>query len=106
MDEPRQHNDGLSRRKEIFGVPFQDVAHQSHEDRIALVVNKMRDNPAPDFKMVFFTDSEGKDGFEKADWYIRGILALDATLKCERKHGPTPGCVTIFITRKQPHKNN
>lgn len=101
MDEPRQHHDALSRRTELGGIPFMDLASQSHEDRMIAVGNQFRGQPA-DYRLAFLTDEEGKDGFEKADWYIRTLLALFPDLKCEKHRGPTPLTVSIIVTRRQP----
>ncbi len=51
--------------------------------------------------IAFCVDLEGADGFEKADRYIKKLLAKFPELEVQFKgKGPTPGVVTVKVQRK------
>lgn len=90
-------NDPLSRRKEIFGVPFQDMAELPEHERI-LAWGKMIMEGG---KIGCFVDAEGKDGHEKADRYIRTLLSLFPDVTVKKHNGPTPGVITMIGQRRE-----
>lgn len=97
-----EHNDPLSRRTEIFGIPFADMAKYDEQDRIMAWGNLLQQKPV-NFKIAMLVDEEGKDGYEKADRYIRTFVALFPSMrvKFEKRRGPSQGCITITSVRTE-----
>ncbi len=91
-----EFNDELSRRTEIMGIPFKDIANLPEQDRIIAIGNLAIQQPG---KIVgCLVDTEGPfPHHEKADRYIRTLLSIFPTLKTKKYPGPVKGVILIQI---------
>ncbi len=86
-------DDELSKRKEIFGKPFRDLAGEGIDEdtRIGLIGNKVVGERQT---VAVLVDSEPG----KADRYVRKLtMRFPQITEWDVKPGPTKGCTTIRI---------
>jgi hypothetical protein len=87
-------DDELSKRKEIFGIPFRDLAGQGvdEDSRIGIIGNTLLSGKHKSIAVL--VDSEPG----KADRYIRKlVMRFPSITKWDINPGPSHGCTTIRI---------
>jgi hypothetical protein len=86
-------DDDLSKRKEVFGVPFRDLAGEGVDEdtRIRLIGNAVVGKRQT---VAVLVDSEPG----KADRYVCKLaMRFPSITEWDIKPGPSPGCTTIRI---------
>lgn len=89
----KQRPDDLSKRKQMFGVPFEDMKHVDEDGRIKVIVDALKNNPG---KLIGFMVDTGPAYQGKGDRYIEKLRAVLPNVKVvSRNPGPVKGCETI-----------
>lgn len=88
--------DGLSKRKRLFGVPFEDLKHLDEDERIKQIVGHVKRMPG---KVVAFMVDKSPEYQGKGDRWIEKIKALLPGVKIkDRYDGPVKNVETIHLT--------
>lgn len=94
-------DDDLSRRKELFGVPYEDKGHLTEHERIVEAGTVVMQHEVG-WVLGLVIEKEGKrPGYDKANRYIRGILAMFPELQCKAMQGPIDNSVLVQVTRRK-----
>lgn len=89
----KQKPDALSKRKELGGVPFQDMKHLDEKDRINQIAEALQRWPDRDIAVLVDT---GEGYADKGDRYIKGVRELVPRVSLvARVPGPAAGVETI-----------
>lgn len=85
--------DPLSKRKELGGVPFEDMKQLDEADRFQLIARHIRENPGRNILVMVDT---GEGYADKGDRYIKAIRELVPGVKVvSRGPGPVPQAESI-----------
>lgn len=88
------HNDGLSKRTEIGGVPFSDLAALNEDTRIMAI-----GRAAATKSVGFFVESDQEEQ-GKADRYIKKLKARFPELTISKHDTKSPAIVLIKVCGK------
>ena len=90
----KERPDATSERKELGGVPFQDMKQIDEADRFKLIADYARDNPGKSIALLVENDAANKG---KGDRYIAGVKAQVPEVQVRRTAGVVRGTETIIF---------
>lgn len=91
----QQHPDGLSKRKELGGVPFKDFKHLDEDERIKQLVEMLKEERNP--RIGYMVDC-GPEHHGKGDRIIEKVKKLLPEVRIVARHpGPVAEVETIHF---------
>jgi hypothetical protein len=92
----QEHPDGLSKRKELAGIPFRDMKHLDEDDRVRELARLLKQTPK--IKIGFMVDC-GPQYHGKGDRIIEKLRAILPSVKLHsRLPGPVHEVETLTFT--------